>query len=157
MPMSSKENVLKRERERGRAAAQNLANRAPGLNGTALIAEEDHIPAWSENAVYTVSMVGWPVRDMEQVYTILQPHTPAHNPGIRPKDLPAIYSIKHTQDPKKAKPWQMPSGTSGMYNTNDCCTQTGGVWQSKMDANVWPPSDYPAGWAYIGLVEEVLK
>lgn len=102
MLMTSKERVLQRERDRGRAAALNLASRAPDMDGTALIAEQDSIPAWSEAAVYTVKHVGYPVQDGDQVYTILQPHKPANNPGFRPADLPAIYSIKHTQDPAKA-------------------------------------------------------
>ena len=153
--MTSKERVLQREQERGRAAALDLADRAPQLTGTAIIAEEDHIPAWSEKAVYTVDMVGWPVRDGGQVYIILQPHTPANNPGSRPADLPAIYSIKHTKDPARAKPWQAPNGTSGVYNTDECCVETGCVWQSIVEGNVWQPSAYPAGWAYIGTVSEV--
>ena len=31
----------------GKADALNLASRAPDMDGTAFIAEEDHIPAWS--------------------------------------------------------------------------------------------------------------
>lgn len=155
--MTSKDRVLSRERERGRAAAANLAARAPELSGTAIIAEEDHIPAWSEKAVYTAAMVGWPVQDLGQVYTILQPHTPAYNPGVRPADLPAIYSIKHTRDPARAKPWQAPNGTSGMYETGDCCTEMGSVWRSTQNANVWPPSSNPTGWTYLGAVGEVTK
>ena len=144
--MTSKERVLARERERGRAAALGLAARAPEMDGTALIAEQDNIPAWREDAVYTADHVGYPVQDMGQVYTILQPHTPAHNPGSRPATLPAIYSIKHTKDPARAKPYQAPNGTSGVYNTGDCCTEDGGVHRSLIDNNVWPPSAYPDGW-----------
>lgn len=155
MPMTSKDSVLARERERGRAAARSLATRAPELSGTAIIAEEDHIPAWSKEAVYTADMVGWPVRDNGQIYTILQPHTPAYNPGVHPADLPAIYSLKHTKDPARAKPFQMPNGASGAYMTGDCCTQNGGVYRSLLEPNVWSPAGYPTGWEYVGAVEEV--
>lgn len=149
--MTSKERVLHRERERGRAAALSLAARAPGMDGTALIAEQGHIPAWREDAAYTAGHVGFPVQDDDQVYTILQPHTPAHNPGARPADLPAIYSIKHTTDPQRAKPWMAPNGTSGMYMTDDCAVEGGHVYRSTIDNNVWAPSSYPAGWDEIGL------
>lgn len=148
MLMTSKEKVLNRERQRGRAAALNLANRTinDGLDGTAIIAEQEHVPAWREDAVYTLDHVGYPVQDGDQVYTILQPHTPAHNPGFRPADLPAIYSIKHTTDPKMAKDYMAPNGTSGMYMTGDCCRVGEKVFRSVVDNNVWHPNDYPAGW-----------
>jgi hypothetical protein len=146
--MTSKEKVLHRERQRGRAAALNLASRTinDGLDGTAIIAEQEHVPAWREDAVYTLEHVGFPVQDGDQVYTILQPHTPAHNPGFRPADLPAIYSIKHTTDPKMAKDYMTPNGTSGMYMTGDCCRVGEKVFRSVVDNNVWHPNDYPAGW-----------
>ena len=146
--MTSKEKVLHRERQRGRAAALNLASRTinDGLDGTAIIAEQEHVPAWREDAVYTLEHVGYPVQDGDQVYTILQPHTPAHNPGFRPADLPAIYSIKHTTDPKMAKDYKAPNGTSGMYMTGDCCRVGEKVFRSAVDNNVWHPNDYPAGW-----------
>lgn len=153
--MTSKERVLQRERDRGRAAALDLAGRAADMTGTEIIAQQGRVPAWREDAVYTAAHVGYPVQDNDQVYTILQPHTPAHNLGCRPADLPAIYSIKHTTDPKKAKPYLAPNGTSGMYMTGDCCTHEGHVKRSTIDNNVWPPADYPDGWEDLGAVEEV--
>ena len=154
--MTSKDRVLARERARGRAAAADLAARAPQMTGTAIIAEEDNIPDWSEKAVYTAAMAGWPVRDNGQVYTILNPHTPAYNPGVHPADLPAIYSIRHTQDPARAKPFQTPSGESGAYLFGDCCVQNDGVYRSVFEGkNVWSPEGYPTGWAYVGPVNEV--
>lgn len=153
--MTSKERVLQRERDRGKAAALNLASRAPEMDGTAIIAEQSHIPAWREDAVYTAAHVGFPVQDGDQVYTILQPHTPAHNPGFRPVDLPAIYSIKHTTDPKRAKPYVAPNGTSGMYMDGDCCIYEGRVWRSGQDNNVWTPGTPGVKWDDLGAVEEV--
>lgn len=149
MPMmTSKERVLQRERERGKADAWSFAGRvvAESLDGTAIIAQQDKVPAWSEDAVYGAALIGCPVQDGDQVYTILQPHTPAHNPGSRPADLPAIYSIKHTKDPARAKPYMAPNGTSGMYMTGDCCVENGGVYRSLTDNNVWAPSAYPSFW-----------
>lgn len=150
--MTSKERVLQREHDRGKpvgklqgkADALDLAARAPQMDGTAIIAEEDHIPAWSENAVYTSAHVGYPVQDDGQVYTIMIPHTPAHNPGRRPADLRAIYDLKHTKDPAKAKPWMASYGTSGLYMVDECCTYphtdgTTHVWRNLHDKNDYPP------------------
>lgn len=153
--MSAKDRVLARERARGRSDALDLAGRASALDGTALIAEEDHIPAWREDAVYTADMVGWPVQDAGQIYTILQAHTPANNPGVRPADLPAIYSRQNTSDPARAKPWMAPAGTSGVYLIGNCAVDEGHVWRSAIDNNVWRPTEYPAGWEDLGTVEEV--
>lgn len=151
--MTSKDRVLSREQDRGhtkgKSDALDLASRTvkENLDGTAIIAEQDHVPAWSESAVYTQNHVGYPVQDGNQVYTILQPHTPAHNHGSRPADLPAIYSIKHTTDPTKAKSYMPPNGTSGVYKTGDCCVFDGVVYRSVFKGdNVWSPADYPAGW-----------
>ena len=153
--MTSKDRVLQRERDRGRAAALNLAGRAADMTGTALIAEQGHIPAWREDGVYTADHVGFPVQYDDQVYTILQPHTPAHNPGSYPADLPAIYSIKHTTDPKRAKPYMAPSGTSGMYMADDCCTYEGHAWRSEQDNNFWAPGTPGVKWTDLGTVGEV--
>lgn len=153
--MTSKERVLQRERDRGRLDALDLAARALELDGTALIAEEDKIPAWSETAVYTTDHVGCPVQDAGQVYTILMPHTPAHNPGARPADLRAIYSLQHTKDPKKAKPWMASYGTSGLYNVDECAVDASHVWRNTYANNEFAPSVLPERWEDLGTVEEV--
>lgn len=130
--------------EEGRRNALDLAARAKDMDGTAIIAEEDHIPAWSEDAVYTTEHVGFPVRDDGQVYTILMPHTPAHNPGVRPAGLRAIYSLQHTKDPAKAKPWMPSYGTSGLYKIDECCTwpfgdDTDHIFRNLYENNEFPP------------------
>ena len=158
--MTSKERVLDRERQRGKAAALDLAARAPEMTGTAIIAEQDTIPVWREDAVYTAKHVGFPVRDGGQVYTIIQPHTPAHNPGFRPADLPAIYSRQNTSDPKLAKDWMAPNGESGKYLKGNCCRDGGFVWQSDFDGqNTWRPTEVeltnPSLWIKLGTIEEV--
>lgn len=129
--------------DEGRRDALDLAGRAKDMDGTAIIAEEDHIPAWSEDAVYTADHVGFPVQDKGQVYVILMPHTPAHNPNSRPADLRAIYSLLHTKDPAKAKPWMASYGVSGLYMVDECATWpvdgVNHVFRNKQDNNVYPP------------------
>lgn len=75
-------------------------------------------------------------------------------PDQCPADLPALWSICHTKDPAKAKPYQAPDGRSGMYMLDECCTQEGHVWRSVIDDNVWPPSGYPDGWEDLGVPGE---
>lgn len=129
--------------EEGRRDALELAGRAKDLDGTAIIAEEDHIPAWSEEAVYTSAHVGFPVRDRGQVYTILMPHTPAHNPGSRPENLRAIYSLLHTKDPAKAKPWMPGYGVSGLYKVDECCTYYTADGSIHVFRNLYDNNEYP--------------
>lgn len=144
--MTSKERVLDRERQRGKAAALALARRAPDLDGTAIIAEEDHIPAFSDQADYTHLAAGAPVRDEGQVWTLLQPHNAAHYIG-RPATLRALWALCHTKDPARAKPWVDPYGTSGMYMTGECYLHGDGtVYRAKQDNLVHDAQAFPDGW-----------
>lgn len=154
--------ILDSMRAQGRADALSLASRASNMDGTAIIAEEGKIPAWREDAVYTAEHVGFPVRDDCQVYTILMPHTPAHNPGSRPANLRAIYSLLHTTDPKKAKLWMPSYGISGLYMLNECCVYPDNngvnhVHRNLHDGNEFPPYtlNVESRWEDLGTVEEV--
>lgn len=130
-------------RAQGRADALDLASRAPQMDGTTIIAEEDKVPAWSKDAVYTSKQVGCPVQDRGQVYTILMPHTPAHNPGSRPADLRAIYGLLHTTDPERAKPWMPSYGTSGLYRLNEVCTYPNAESVTHIFRNLWDNNEFP--------------
>lgn len=153
--MNSKERVLQRERERGRADALDLATRAADMTGTEIIVEESKVPQWREDADYSACVIGSPVSYNGQVYTLLQPHNAANYPDTNPETLPALWSITHTKDPKRAKPYLTPNGTSGMYMIDECCTESEHVYQSKIDNNVWEPSGYPDGWDDLGTIEKV--
>ena len=155
--MTSQELVLSVMRDRGKADALGLRGRAGELDGTGVIAEEEKIPAFDPGKDYSSWPVGSPVYEIvngdRQVYKLLQPHNAANYPGSTPSNTPALWSICHTKDPKKAKPYLAPNGTSGMYMTGECCTEGGHVWKSTMDNNVWSPSDYPQGWTDLGTAE----
>lgn len=127
----------------GKADALDLASRAPDMDGTAIIAEEDHIPAWSETADYTAQPAGIPVQDEGQVWLLLIPHNAAHYTG-RPSKNRALWGLAHTTDPHKAKPWVASYGTSGLYKIDECCTWlhpdgTTHVHRNKHDNNEFPP------------------
>ncbi len=129
--------------EEGRRNALDLANRAPDMDGTAIIAEEDHIPAWSEKADYTAQPAGIPVQDEGQVWLLLIPHRAADYVG-RPATLRALWGLAHTKDPAKAKPWVASYGQSGWYLLDECCTWPFGdgtdhVFRNLHDNNEFPP------------------
>ena len=151
--MTSKERVLQREHDRGhpvgkvqgRADALDLAARAPEMDGTAIIAEEQKIPAWSAAADYSGQKPGIPVQDEGQVWILIQPHNAAYFAG-RPSGLRSLWGLAHTTDPAKAKPWVAPNGTSGLYMTGECCTENGNTYRSTQDNNPYAPSAYPEWW-----------
>lgn len=149
--MTSKERVLQREHDRGQPVgkvqgktdALDLAARAPELDGTAIIAEEQKVPAWNAAADYSGQKAGIPVQDEGQVWLLLQPHNAAHYAG-RPSSLRSLWGLAHTKDPGKAKPWVAPYGTSGLYKLDECCTYpyadgTTHVWRNLYDNNDYPP------------------
>lgn len=127
----------------GRADALDLAARAPELDGTGIIAEEDHIPAWNEKADYTGQKPGIPVADEGQVWLLLIPHRAADYAG-RPATLRALWGLAHTKDPAKAKPWVASYGVSGLYMVDECCTYPAAdgrthVFRNKHNNNEFPP------------------
>ena len=149
--MTSKERVLQREHARGvpvgrvqgKSDALDLAARAPGLDGTAIIAEETKVPAWSEKADYSSCEQGIPVSDEGQVWILLIPHRAADYVG-RPASLRALWGLAHTKDPEKAKPWVASYGTSGLYMIDECCTYPAAdgsihTFRNLYDNNEFPP------------------
>lgn len=129
--------------EEGRRNALDLASRAPKMDGTAIIAEEDNIPAWNQKADYSGQEIGIPVSDEGQVWLLLIPHRAADYSG-RPSTLRAIWGLAHTKDPAKAKPWVASYGVSGLYALDECCTYpytdgTAHVFRNKHANNEFPP------------------
>ena len=129
--------------EEGRRQALDLAARAPELDGTGIIAEEDRVPAWSPKADYTGQKPGIPVADEGQIWLLLIPHRAADYAG-RPATLRALWGLAHTKDPAKAKPWVASYGVSGLYMVDECCTYPAAdgtihVFRNKHDKNEFPP------------------
>jgi len=46
--------------------------------------------------------------------------------------------------------WLQPTGAHDAYQMGDKVTFQGGRYISLIDANVWSPTVYPAGWEYKG-------
>lgn len=145
--MTSKERVLKRERDRGRLAAREVQGKASGMTGTELYAVDDRIPRFTE-AVKKKNMLERPVgfvckSSVGRVVKLLQPYDSTIFTG-EPEELPAQFGFVWSDDPAKASPF-MGISTSP-YMTGNCCAENGEVYRSTIDNNVWAPSAYPQGW-----------
>lgn len=143
-------------RERGKADAAALAAKAVegSADGTVLIDQEDTIPTWRQRDYSSVS-VGTPYKWQGQVYKLWQQHDATQQPDWTPDQAVSLWDVCHTTDPAKAKPYQAPQGSRGLYNNGEVCLVDGHVWRSIMDNNAWTPSGYPQGWEDLGAVETV--
>ena len=45
--------------------------------------------------------------------------------------------------------WVQPIGATDAYNTGDIVMYNGQKYKSLIDANVWSPDAYPAGWELV--------
>lgn len=151
--MNSQDLILTMMRAQGKTDALSLRSRSADMDGTAIIAEEEKVPAFNPEKDYSTWPVGAPVADEGQVWTLIQPYNAANYNG-RPSTLRALWGLAHTKDPAKAKPYVAPLGTSGLYATDECCTDPNAedpaaVYRSKCDNNAYSPSAYPANWELV--------
>ena len=150
--MTDKEIVLGAMRSIGVADALNLRSRAKDMDGTAIIAEEGKIPPFDPKKDYSSWPVGSPITDEGQVWKLIQPYNAANYEGT-PSTLRALWGLCHTKDPKKAKAWVEPLGTSGMYMKEECYKDGNGkVFRALQDNLVHKAEAYPAGWEEVSTV-----
>lgn len=145
--MTSKERVLKREHDRGRMDALEVQEKSHDMTGTELNEVEDRIPQFME-AVKKMNMleraVGFVCKSSEgRVVKLLQNYDSTIYTG-EPEELPAQWGFVWSCDPKHAKPFVALS--TSPYMTDNCCSEDGKIYRSKIDNNVWSPSAYPDGW-----------
>ena len=149
--MTSRERVLKRERDRGRLAAMEVQEKSSAMTGTELNAVDDRIPRFSE-AVKHQNMLerkagqedGFVCKSTAGRVVRLIQNYDSDVFTAEPEELPAQWRFVWSKDPAKARPFI--SLSTSPYDTGDCCTENGEVFRSTMDGNVWAPSTYPNGW-----------
>lgn len=133
-------------RSLGRSDALRLRQEAHSLTGTQIIDQEVSVPAFDPQKDYSTWPAGSPVADAGQVWVLIQPYNAAHYPQ-RPAELRALWGLAHTKNPKRAKPWVEPYGTSGMYMRDECYRDAAGVvWKAKNDNTVFDAVVYPDVW-----------
>lgn len=162
--MNSKETVLSTMRALGKADALDLRGRAASMDATAIIAEEEKVPLFEWGKDYSSWPTGSPIGEIIdgelQIFTMITPVNTSNHPGITPNSERSLYNLCHTKDPTKAKPFVAPLGTSGLYMTDECCTDpkaedVGAVYRSKIDSNPYAPSEYPDNWELVAEGREV--
>lgn len=133
-------------RSLGRSDALTLRKKAAGMTGTEVIRSEHCVPAFDPGKDYTGWPVGSPVIDGGQVWQLIQPYDSAAHPGS-PGELRALWSLCHTRDPARAKPWVDPYGTSGMYMAGECYRGGDGtVYRCLLDNTVHDAAALPEAW-----------
>lgn len=146
--MTNKEITLAAMKAIGKADATAFAEKieAGELTDTQIIDEEQKVPAFDNTKDYSTYPVGFAVQDNGQVWGLIQPYDASVYPDQRPADLRALWGIKHTTNPAKAKPFIEPLGMSGVYMKDECVLENGEVYVCLVDNNVYSPSAYPDNW-----------
>ena len=81
-----------------------------------------------------------------QLYQVLQPHT--SQAQWTPDAAVSLYKKIGIADDGTPE-WTQPLGATDAYNTGDVVMYNGEKYKSLIDANVWSPDAYPAGWEKI--------
>lgn len=104
----------------------------------------DLYPKWGSK-IGKELLVGDLVAHNSILYEVIQAHT--SQVDWTPDAVPALFKSKA---PAGVIPeWIQPAGAHDAYNIGDRVLFEGVVYESIIDANVWSPSDYPAGWKEI--------
>lgn len=145
-------------KEKGKQDATDFQNRAAGMTGTEMYAEEEKIPDFAA-AVAKKNMLERPVGFVcksaaGRVVKLLQNYDSTVYTK-QPEELSAQWGFVWSQDPKKALPFIALS--TSPYGTGDCCTHDGHVWRSGQEGNVWAPGTTGVNWEDLGTIEEVME
>lgn len=146
--MMTKTESLNKMREKGAYDAKTLRTEAAEgmVTETEIIEREEAVPAFDPEKDYRDWPINSPVGDEGQVWLLLQPHNAADY-EVRPATLRALWGLAHTKDPKKAKPYVAPYGTSGLYQVGECCLWTDGlVYINNQPNNPYSPAEMPGYW-----------
>lgn len=151
--MDNKDFVINTLKQIGFKIAQELQNSIPDLEVTEIVAQEEYLPKFDNTRQYLNFKAGYTcISPKGNAVRLLQPYDSLVYPQ-EPEELLAQWGFYWSTDPKKAKPF-IKSAESPYYK-GDCCIEKDGVYQSTLDtANVYAPSEYPAGWEYLGNVSE---
>ena len=76
---------------------------------------------------------------MNQVHTSQADWIPSSTPALYTKIVPAGVVAE----------WKQPTGVQDAYKKGDKVLYNGATYESLIDANVWSPITYPAGWKQI--------
>ena len=124
--------------EAAAAYAEAKAEQAESESEMDVLQEDDWFNRLGEEVV-----AGDEVTHLGVTYQVIQPHT--LSACWVPGQVPALYKVK----PAPREEWPEfvpPTGAHDAYNKGDKVTYKGEHYISLIDANVWAPDTYPAGW-----------
>ena len=100
-------------------------------------------PAWRVGTEYKT---GDRVRYSDVLYKVLQGHT--SQADWTPDTAFSLFARVLIPDPEVIPVWEQPSAENAYMKGDKVYFPTAedDVYQSKIDNNVWSPSDYPQGW-----------
>ncbi len=132
------------------AATLNAATAAASITikaqldtiGDAAVAEVAALfPDWTPGvAVAPGDVLAWDGTLVE----VIQGHTTQAD--WTPDKVPALWTSARKTAGQAPDEWKQPTGAQDAYSKGDRVTFQGAVWESVIDANVWSPTGYPAGW-----------
>jgi len=98
---------------------------------------------WAPNGYLAAGMI---VAYQGYHWEVLQMHWP--QVGWEPDKVPALFKRLGAIDiPDEEVPeWVQPTGAHDAYQKGDKVRFEGSVYESLIDANVYSPTEYPAGW-----------
>lgn len=85
-----------------------------------------------------------------QLYQVLQPHTSAEE--WTPDTATSLYKKIGVSD-EGIPIWVQPLGATDAYQIGDVVLYNGKKYESLINANVWSPDAYPAGWKLLDNTE----
>lgn len=95
-------------------------------------------PSWTINKDY---IIGERIRYKELLYKCIQNHTSQSD--WMPEVTPALWVRVSVEEWPE---WVRPQGSADAYNKGDKVNYKEKHYISLIDANVWAPDEYPAGW-----------
>ena len=137
-------NKLQRSMELRKAIQMFAATLAD--NEEAMIAIPSIFPVWSVGVAYKIKdVVSYGINSVGdmQLYQVLQDHTSAAQ--WTPDSANSLYK-KVGVTPSGYPLWVQPLGAIDAYNIGDIVSYKDKLYKSIIDANVWAPDVYPAGW-----------
>lgn len=143
----NKEELMEKMREKGMQDAQVLQEKAGSMTGTELNGSEEAIPDFTAAAKKMNMLereVGFVCKSSAgRVVKLLQVYDSSIYTA-EPEELLAQWGFVWSQDPAHALPFIALS--TSPYGKGDCCTENEMVYRSKIENNVWAPSEYAQGW-----------
>ena len=102
-------------------------------------------PLWAVGVAYSV---GERIQYDGKLYKVVQAHT--SQADWTPPLVPALFT--EVAKPGEIPVWKQPTGAQDAYNKGDKVhypTADDPVYESLIDANVYSPEAYPAGWKLV--------